>query len=45
MSFKELLQEFDFNVTTGSVVEAEIVDMTRNQVIVSLDIKRGNFNP
>lgn len=45
MSFKELVKEFDFKITTGTVVKAEIVDIKRNQVIVSLGVKGESVIP
>lgn len=45
MSFKQLLEEFDFNISIGSVVDAEIVDLTRNQVIVSVGVKGESTIP
>jgi len=45
MSFKQLLEEFDFNISIGSVVDAEVVDLTRNQVVVSVGIKGESAIP
>lgn len=45
MSFEALIKEFDFNIVTGTVVEAEIVDLKRNQVIVNLGVKGESVIP
>lgn len=45
MSFEQQLKEYDFTTKTGTVEEAEIVEIKRNQVIVSLGVKGESLIP